>query len=62
MALLNTGEFGSERLVQKVVDTIMRQTATKETAEAMERPTEEDPLHWQPDAASKVILTGHHVR
>ena len=32
----NTGEFGSERLVQRVVDTILRQTTPPKTEEEEE--------------------------
>ncbi|XP_064634580.1 deubiquitinating protein VCPIP1-like isoform X2 [Lineus longissimus] len=56
------GEFGSERLVQKVVDTILQQTALKpEMSESACSNLGPDPMDtgWRDDTASKIILTGH---
>ena len=62
------GEFGSERLVQKVVDTILRQTKNKEEEKKDEiegaAVKEGDPLldtSWRSDTPTKIILTGHKV-
>ncbi|KAK3102693.1 hypothetical protein FSP39_013188 [Pinctada imbricata] len=56
------GEFGSERLVQRVVDTILRQTAasTKEKGES-EGASALSPYDdaWSASQPSKIILTGH---
>ena len=55
------GEFGSERLVQRVVDTILAQTAivNKDADNKME---EGEPFDaWSSEQASKIILTGHKV-
>ncbi|XP_041365436.1 deubiquitinating protein VCPIP1-like isoform X2 [Gigantopelta aegis] len=52
------GEFGSERLVQKVVSKILRQTAAPEqVSNACEMPPP-DPVAWSPEASSKIIITG----
>ena len=56
-----SGAFGSERLVQKVVDSILRQSAAsnEDGEEKSEVNPADDPLNsWTPDAASKIILTG----
>ncbi|KAL3842550.1 hypothetical protein ACJMK2_020546 [Sinanodonta woodiana] len=59
------GEFGSERLVQQVVDSILRQTQVKqedddnkktESAAAIAQSTE---MEWNSTSSSKIILTGH---
>lgn len=54
------GEFGSERLVQKVVDTLLRQTASKaaEKTEDKSPSCDQGPPKWASDEASKIILTG----
>lgn len=56
------GEFGSERLVQKVVDTLLRQTATRAVEKGDPAPsspacTQARPK-WASDEASKIILSG----
>ena len=70
---MTAGEFGSERLVQKVVDTILRQTAMQEEAEGGEQkmsdtspslrgePSGSDSLKEEMTTPSKIILTGHKV-
>lgn len=65
--MIISGEFGSERLVQKVVDSILIQT--KKTAPLEERPVEgasgethmETDASWRADSSSKIILTGFKV-
>ncbi|XP_060561991.1 deubiquitinating protein VCPIP1-like isoform X2 [Ruditapes philippinarum] len=57
------GEFGSERLVQRVVDSILAQSAMLNKREAAEKIKEEgmavEPIDaWSADTASKIILTG----
>ncbi|XP_060086335.1 deubiquitinating protein VCPIP1-like [Ylistrum balloti] len=58
------GEFGSERLVQQVVDTILRNTASRDTSQTEEAMASQDvdmaddPL-WSSDTPSKIILTGY---
>ncbi|XP_033752592.1 deubiquitinating protein VCIP135-like [Pecten maximus] len=58
------GEFGSERLVQQVVDTILRNTANRDVGQKEEAEGSQDvdmaddPL-WSSDTASKIILTGY---
>ncbi len=69
--MLFAGEFGSERLVQKVVDIILRYSASKEKQEDP-KPGVSDPssagaggaegAEWRDDTASKIILTGNKVR
>ena len=55
-----SGEFGSERLVQRVVDTILAQTAiVNKDADKMEEGEPSDA--WSAEQASKIILTGHKV-
>ena len=54
------GEFGSERLVQRVVDTILAQTAVASREDnKMEEGEPSDA--WSSEQASKIILTGHKV-
>ena len=58
-----TGVFGSERLVQKVVDIILRQTAkqTEKTGAAAEPSSSEVSMvdsPWREDESTKIILTG----
>ena len=53
------GEFGSERLVQRVVDTILAQTAVASRDDKMEEGEPSDV--WSSEQASKIILTGHKV-
>ncbi|XP_053384067.1 deubiquitinating protein VCPIP1-like [Mercenaria mercenaria] len=57
------GEFGSERLVQRVVDSILAQSAMlirqEEGEKDKEEPMAEEPVDaWSADTASKIILTG----
>ncbi|BFZ16195.1 hypothetical protein BsWGS_19234 [Bradybaena similaris] len=65
------GEFGSERLVQKVVDQILRQTnqpesekppveasGFKASSASNSLDAEDDPATWSPHRASKAILLG----
>ncbi|XP_069134071.1 deubiquitinating protein VCPIP1-like [Argopecten irradians] len=58
------GEFGSERLVQQVVDTILHNTASRDLSQkeddvgSQEVDMADDPL-WSSDTASKIILTGY---
>ena len=64
MYFLYSGEFGSERLVQRVVDTILRQTAAN--AKGKDDPTSSNALSpyddtWSASEPSKIILTGHKV-
>lgn len=58
------GEFGSERLVQRVVDTILRHTAPKikdkEGASTSVVSPYQD-TEWSAEESSKIILTGHKV-
>nr|KAG5695436.1 hypothetical protein BaRGS_033561 [Batillaria attramentaria] len=56
------GEFGSERLVQKVVDTLLRQTATRaveKTENAVSPTCDRGQPKWASDEASKIILSGY---
>lgn len=58
------GEFGSERLVQRVVDTILRNTAKRDAAEKVEegdKDSEKMAESWNAESSSKIILTGHKV-
>lgn len=61
------GEFGSERLVQRVVDSILAQSARADREEKQEQEGEgkEEPMTfgdgsdpWSAETASKIILTG----
>jgi hypothetical protein len=72
LPLMSPGEFGSERLVQRVVDTVLRQTAAPVSKEEVREgagregagPADmdtQDPA-WAPDQPSKIILTGQKVR
>ena len=70
MMFCSSGEFGSERLVQSVVDTILRQTAKKSDAspppspppaEAASVSDEVTDTSWRCDMSSKTILTGQQV-
>ncbi|XP_046335736.1 deubiquitinating protein VCPIP1-like [Haliotis rufescens] len=62
------GEFGSERLVQKVVDKLLRLTAIpeskKETCEGPNSPAPPTPADsvWSPDSPSKIIITGQQQK
>ncbi|XP_067655119.1 deubiquitinating protein VCPIP1-like isoform X1 [Haliotis asinina] len=62
------GEFGSERLVQKVVDKLLRLTAIpdskKETCDGPSSPAPTTPADsvWSPDSPSKIILSGQQQR
>ncbi|CAH1785484.1 unnamed protein product [Owenia fusiformis] len=59
------GEFGSERLVQKVTNTILVNTAKltkKDDSTSKVTAVDEDPNAWKSDAASKIILTGQKKR
>ncbi|XP_077580982.1 deubiquitinating protein VCPIP1 [Stigmatopora nigra] len=51
------GEFGSELLVQKVVDTVLRQTAKKNSPEQSDEGARARQPH-PPDPPGKIILTG----
>ncbi|XP_052065392.1 deubiquitinating protein VCPIP1-like [Mytilus californianus] len=53
------GEFGSERLVQQVVNTILRRTAgqKKDPEKSVVNPYSDE--SFSADTASKIILTGH---
>ena len=59
------GEFGSERLVQKVVDSILAQSAAPlaaSSAGTSDLQPLQDPLDtFDPEMASKIILTGQKV-
>ena len=55
------GEFGSERLVQKVVDTILRNTASKDGGESSKGAEGSTKAEWKDNTASKIILTGFKV-
>ncbi len=75
---VTAGEFGSERLVQKVVDTILRTTAVKDRGadpgetsagamasggpETSGAHAQREDAAWKDDTASKIILTGYKVR
>ena len=62
VAFCFTGEFGSERLVQKVVDTILRNTAAKDLGESSKGAEGgSTQAEWKDDTASKIILTGFKV-
>ena len=56
------GEFGSERLVQQVVNTILRRTAAqkKDKESSVVNPYSDD-QDWSAETASKIILSGHAV-
>lgn len=64
--LVCVGEFGSERLVQRVVDTLLRLTRTAELVDSTQL-TEVDgeasltsaPSWWQSDQAHKILLHGN---
>lgn len=56
------GEFGSERLVQRVVDTILRHTAPKVKDKEGASTSVVSPYQdteWSAEEPSKIILTGH---
>lgn len=55
------GEFGSERLVQQVVNTILRRTAAQKTdpEKSVANPYSDSDENFSADTASKIILTGH---
>lgn len=58
------GEFGSERLVQRVVDTILRHTAPKVKDKEGASTSVVSPYQdteWSAEEPSKIILTGHKV-
>ena len=59
------GEFGSERLVQQVVDTILAQSATlikqDDKNEELSVASGSDNDVWSAETASKIILTGPKV-
>ncbi|XP_025080407.1 deubiquitinating protein VCIP135-like isoform X2 [Pomacea canaliculata] len=60
------GEFGSERLVQQVVDTILRQTASSKTDDVesphVGAPKSCDHGSWTADEESKIILSGAGIQ
>ena len=65
---MHTGEFGSERLTQQIVDRILQLTAKKEVVDVpkMVQDPSEGQGHssddaWSPEVASKIILTGRQV-
>ena len=71
LAVCSPGEFGSERLVQSVVDMILRQTAKKSETSPPPKPpldtgdiTRDDvtDTSWRSDVPSKMIITGRQVR
>ena len=60
-----SGEFGSERLVQRVVDTILRHTAPKVKDQEGASTSVVSPYQdtdWSAEEPSKIILTGHKVQ
>jgi len=65
MRVCYLGEFGSERLVQKVVDSILAQSAAPlaaSSAGTSDLQPLQDPLDtFDPEMASKIILTGQKV-
>ncbi len=62
----DAGEFGSERLVQRVVELLLRLTRTAELADSNhlaeedgEERTTSAPSWWQSDQANKTLLHGN---